>query len=144
MVLRDNWFSAAAEADNGAPIFINGRLDIEEFQQSGKFTERVEVYWKYTPDYNHLPSDKEGKMMEEVLELLKKTMEKDKLAILTGVYTGNDERTMVFYTRTARVWGERLNEALKNLPQLPLQIYVEKDKEWNEYKEMLEAKEYGE
>ena len=41
MVLRDNWFSAAAEADNGAPIFINGRIDIDEFRNSGKFPERV-------------------------------------------------------------------------------------------------------
>ena len=29
MILKDNWFSAAAEADNGSPIFINGRLEIQ-------------------------------------------------------------------------------------------------------------------
>lgn len=144
MVLRDNWFSAAAEADNGAPIFINGRIDIDEFRNSGKFPERVEVYWAYVPYYNHLPSEEEGKQMEEVLDLLKRAMEKDKLAILTGVYTGNDERTMVFYTRSARVWGERLNDVLSELPLLPIEIYVEKDVEWNEYAEMLEAQEFGE
>ena len=144
MVLRDNWFSAAAEADNGAPIFINGRIDIDEFRNSGKFPERVEVYWAYAPYYNHLPSEEEGKQMEEVLDLLKRAMEKDKLAILTGVYTGNDERTMVFYTRSARGWGERLNDVLSELPLLPIEIYVEKDVEWNEYAEMLEAQEFGE
>lgn len=144
MVLRDNWFSAAAEADNGAPIFINGRIDIDEFRNSGKFPERVEVYWAYAPCYNHLPSEEEGKQMEEVLDLLKRAMEKDKLAILTGVYTGNDERTMVFYTRSSRVWGERLNDVLSELPLLPIEIYVEKDVEWNEYAEMLEAQEFGE
>ena len=82
--------------------------------------------------------------MEEVLDLLKRAMEKDKLAILTGVYTGNDERTMVFYTRSSRVWGERLNDVLSELPLLPIEIYVEKDVEWNEYAEMLEAQEFGE
>ena len=144
MVLRDNWFSAAAEADNGAPIFINGRIDIEDFRTSGKFQERLEIYWNYTPAYNHLPSDEEAKLMEEVLDLLKRAAEKDKLAILTGVYTGNDERTMVFYTRNSRAFGTLLNEQLKDLPLLPLQIYVEKDAQWNEYAEMLEAREYGE
>ena len=144
MVLRDNWFSAAAEADNGAPIFINGRIDIDVFRTSGKFPERVEVYWAYAPSFNHLPSDEEGKQMEEVLTLLKRAAEKDKLAILTGVYTGNDERTMVFYTRNSQAFGKLLNEVLKDFPLLPLQLYVEKDVEWNEYAEMLEAREYGE
>lgn len=91
-----------------------------------------------------MPHDDEGKLMEEVLETLKKAMEKDKLAILTGIYTGNGERTLVFYTRTSRVFGERLNEALAPFELLPIELYVEIDKDWNEYNEMLEAQEYGE
>ena len=144
MILKDNWFSAAAESDNGAPIFINGRMDLEAFKNSGKFNERVEIYWNYKKGFNEMPHDDEGKLMEEVLETLKKAMEKDKLAILTGVYTGNGERTLVFYTRTARVFGERLNETLAPFELLPIELYVEKDREWNEYNEMLEAQEYGE
>ena len=144
MILKDNWFSAAAESDNGAPIFINGRMDLEAFKNSGKFNERVEIYWHYKKSFNEMPHDDEGKLMEEVLETLKKAMEKDKLAILTGVYTGNGERTLVFYTRTARVFGERLNETLAPFELLPIELYVEKDREWNEYNEMLEAQEYGE
>ena len=144
MILKDNWFSAAAEADNGAPIFINGRLDLEAFKNSGKFNERVESYWHDEKGFNEMPHDEEGQRMEEVLECLKKAMEKDKLAILTGIYTGNGERTLVFYTRTSRVFGERLNEALAPFELLPIELYVEIDKDWNEYNEMLEAQEYGE
>lgn len=144
MILKDNWFSAAAESDNGAPIFINGRLDLEAFKNSGKFNERVEIYWHYEKGFNEMPHDEEGQRMEEVLECLKKAMEKDKLAILTGIYTGNGERTLVFYTRTSRVFGERLNEALAPFELLPIELYVEIDKDWNEYNEMLEAQEYGE
>ena len=132
MILKDNWFSAAAEADNGAPIFINGRLDLEAFMNSGKFNERVEIYWHYEKGFNEMPHDEEGQRMEEVLECLKKAMEKDKLAILTGIYTGNRERTLVFYTRTSRVFGERLNEALAPFELLPIELYVEIDKDWNE------------
>lgn len=144
MILKDNWFSAAAEADNGAPIFINGRLDLEAFKNSGKFNERVEIYWHYKKGFNEMPHDEEGLRMEEVLECLKKAMEKDKLAILTGIYTGNGERTLVFYTRTSRVFGERLNEALAPFELLPIELYVEIDKDWNEYNEMMEAQKYGE
>jgi hypothetical protein len=91
-----------------------------------------------------MPSDNEGELMEKVVDALRNAVEKDKLAILTGIYTGNNERTMVFYTRTSRVFGERLNEALANLPQLPITLYVEIDPDWNEYTEMCEIKPFAE
>lgn len=133
-----------AEADNEMPIFVSGRDDLDEFRLSGKFKERVEIYWKYDSSHNGMPSDTEGELMEKVVDALRNAVEKDKLAILTGIYTGNNERTMVFYTRTSRIFGERLNEALANLPQLPITLYVEIDPEWNEYLEMCEIKPFAE
>lgn len=51
--------------------------------------------------------------MEAVEEALRKADGKERqAAILTGVYTGGGEKVWVFYTRTVRVFGERLNEAL--------------------------------
>ena len=144
MKLTDNWFSTMAEADNEMPIFVSGRDDLDEFRLSGKFKERVEIYWKYDSSHNGMPSDTEGELMEKVVDALRNAVEKDKLAILTGIYTGNNERTMVFYTRTSRVFGERLNEALANLPQLPITLYVEIDPDWNEYIEMCEIKPFAE
>ena len=133
-----------AEADNEMPIFVSGRDDLDEFRLSGKFKERVEIYWKYDSSHNCMPSDTEGELMEKVVDALRSAVEKDKLAILTGIYTGNNERTMVFYTRTSRVFGERLNESLANLPQLPITLYVEIDPDWNEYLEMCEIKPFAE
>ncbi len=133
-----------AEADNEMPIFVSGRDDLDEFRLSGKFKERVEIYWKYDSSHNGMPSDTEGELMEKVVDALRSAVEKDKLAILTGIYTGNNERTMVFYTRTSRVFGERLNESLANLPQLPITLYVEIDPDWNEYLEMCEIKPFAE
>ena len=71
----------------------------------------------------------------------KKTI--DKLAILTGVYTGGGEKVWVFYTRTVRVFGERLNEALAPFELLPISIYTEMDPDWEEYKDMYEMKEWA-
>ena len=77
--------------------------------------------------------------LEAVEEALRKAMEKkDKLAILTGVYTGGGEKVWVFYTRTVRVFGERLNEALAPFELLPISIYTEMDPDWEEYKDMYE------
>jgi hypothetical protein len=127
-----------AIADNELPIFISGREDLDEFRLSGKFKERVEIYWKYDSNHNGMPSDAEGELMEQVIDALRNAVEKDKLAILTGIYTGNNERTLVFYTRTSRVFGERLNDALAEFPQLPITLYVEIDPEWNEQQELYQ------
>lgn len=70
-------------------------------------------------------------------------MEKDKLAIQTSVYTGGGEKIWVYYTRTVRVFGERLNEALKDFEQLPITIYTELDPEWEEYRDMYEMKQWA-
>ena len=143
MRLSDNWFTALSENEEGDMITIYGREDLEEFIAAGKFKERVEVTWKYSPDTNGLPSNADAELMESVEAVLRKAMEKDKLAILSSVYTGGGERIWVFYARTARVFGERLNEALKDFELLPLSLYVEKDPDWEEYKDMYEMKEWS-
>ena len=143
MRLSDNWFTALSENEEGDMITIYGREDLEEFIASGKFKERVEVTWKYSPDTKGLPSNADAELMESVEAVLRKAMEKDKLAILSNVYTGGGERIWVFYARTARVFGERLNEALKDFELLPLSLYVEKDPDWEEYKDMYEMKEWS-
>ena len=144
MKLTDKWFSTMAEADNEMPIFVSGRDNIDEFRLLGKFKERVEIYWEYESAHNGMPSDAEGELMEQVIDALRKAVEKDKLAILTGIYTGNNERTLVFYTRTSRVFGERLNESLAEFPRLPITLYVENDPNWEEYKELCEIKPFAE
>ena len=76
--------------------------------------------------------------MEAVQDRLQKAMERDKLAILTGIYTGNGKREWIFIARNTQAFGERLNEALAGLPALPIEIYAEKDPDNEEYKDMLE------
>lgn len=144
MKLTNEWFSATAEAENGSPIFISGRNQVDSFRLSGKYKERVEIYWKYEPHFNGMPSDKDGKLMEDVLEKLQPAFEKSQLAILTGIYTGDGERTLVFYTRAIHAFQDTLNATLQDFEPLPLSLYVENDIEWNEYLEMCEIKPFAE
>ena len=140
MKLTDKWFTALSEAENGQMVFINGRDDIADFVRSGKFKERAEVTWRYEADAKGMPDDDTAKLMEEVQLALQKAMEKDKLSIMTGVYTGDGERTLVFITRNVPAFGERLNQALAPFPLLPITIYTEKDPQNEEYLDMLEMK----
>lgn len=141
MKLTDEWFTAIAESEDGKDsIFVSGRCDIESFRGSGKFRERIEVTWHYDADAVGMPDEQTAEKMEQVKEALKKAVEKNKLAILTGVYTGSGERNMVFYTRNVPAFGETLNSALSGFELLPITIYSERDEAWNEYDEMYELR----
>lgn len=143
MKLSNEWFTALSESETAQLITVSGRDELMEFVQSGKFKERVEITWKYEGDEKGMPFDAVAEQIEEVQETLRKAMEKDKLSILTGVYTGGGEKIWVFYTRTVRVFGERLNEALASFELLPISIYTEIDPEWEEYLDMYEMKQWA-
>lgn len=143
MKLSNEWFTALSEDEDGHLVTVYGRDELTEFIQSGKLKERVEITWKYEGDEKGMPSDELAARMETVEETLRKVMEKDKLAILTAVYTGAGEKIWVFYTRTVRVFGERLNEALAPFDLLPISIYTEVDPEWEEYLDMYEMKQWA-
>lgn len=141
MVLTDKWFTALSENEDGSYTFISGRSDIDAFINSKKMKQRMEVTWRYEADEKGMPKiDKEAMIMEEVENRLRRAMEKDKLAILTGIYTGQGKREWIFITRNLNAFGERLNEALGGLHQLPIEIYAEDDPDNEEYKNLLEIK----
>lgn len=143
MRLSNVWFTALSEDDKGHMVSVYGRDELDEFVKSGKFKERVEITWKYESDAKGMPSDELAEKMETVEETLRKAMEKDKLSILSGVYTGGGEKVWVYYTRTTRVFGERLNEVLAPFEVLPITIYTEVDPGWEEYLDMYEMKEWA-
>jgi len=143
MKLSDEWFTALSQNDNGQLITVSGRDELTEFVNSGKYNERAEVTWKYDGDEKGMPPESIAKQIEAVEEALRHVMEKDKLAITTAIYTGGGEKTWVFYTRTARVFGERLNEALASFELLPITIYTEVDPGWEESLDMYEMKEWA-
>ncbi len=141
MVLTDKWFTALSENEDGSFTFISGRSGIDDFIASGKLKERLEVTWKYTSDNKGLPAnDREAELMEEVEEKLRRAMEKDKLAILTGIYTGQGSRQWIWICRNTPAFGERLNDTLQGYPKLPISIYAEQDPENREYRELLELR----
>ncbi|MDH6304539.1 hypothetical protein M2459_001272 [Parabacteroides sp. PF5-5] len=144
MKLTNEWFTALSGNESGDLVTVIGRDSLAEFIQSGKYKERVEITWKYEPDEKGMPSEPDAERMEAVQETLQKAMEKkDKLSILTAIYTGGGEKIWVFYTRTVRVFGERLNEVLAPFELLPISIYTELDPDWEEYKDMYEMKDWA-
>ncbi len=119
MKLGDVWFSAIAEAENSDHmIVVSGRTEIEPFIQSGKFKERVEITWKYEADSKGMPNETTGKLMEEVQTVLKQAMEKDKLAIFTGIlYRRRRTHMGILYPQYTciRTYAQRNSRSVRNV-----------------------------
>ncbi|MEE0978869.1 MAG: DUF695 domain-containing protein [Muribaculaceae bacterium] len=138
---KEDWWTSPAESDNGNLIMVTGRRDVDKFRDNPKFNIRVEVTWTYGPSADGMPDFQTSQTMEQVQDALQATFKKDPVAVLTGIYTGDNRRNWIFYTLSTHIFGRKLNETLADFPLLPLQIYCENDPEWAEYAEMKELSE---
>lgn len=128
------WWTAPADGDHGGLVMVTGRNDIGAFRANPRFNTRVEVTWTYPG--GGMPDESDARLMEQVHDLLLAEFDRDPVAVMTGVFTGDGERTWVFYTLSTNIFGRKLNEILSPLPLLPLSIYCENDPQWEQYDEM--------
>ncbi|MBQ8773720.1 MAG: DUF695 domain-containing protein [Muribaculaceae bacterium] len=141
MKIGSDWWTAPTESESGRLIMATGRGGMEEVRASGKYNIRIEITWKYSGDKSGMPDFATSTLMEAVHEALTNAFKKDRIAVMTGVYTGDDERNWVFYTRSIHIFNRVINNALADFELLPITIYSENDSEWNEYDEMRELSE---
>lgn len=137
MASKNDWWTCPTESEDGRLVMVTGRRDIEKFRDNPRFNIRVEITWVYNESKAAgMPDLATSELMEQATENLNTIFEKDPVAVLTGIYTGAGERNWVFYTLSTHIFQRKLNEALAELPLLPLQISAENDAEWEEYAEM--------
>ena len=101
--ISDDWWTAPAEGDSGNLILVTGRRSMDNVIESGLYRYRVEVTWRYEGDDKALPVYADSKVMEEVTDALNDSFDRDPVAVLTGIYTGDGERNWVFYTRSLHI-----------------------------------------
>lgn len=142
MKLSDNWFTVLGDSEDGKLIFVTGRLDLEAFRMSKKLKVRVDIKWAYDADEEGMPAEADAELIAEIEPLLRKEMERDKLAILVGNYTGAGEKSWIWYTRHLPTFGERLNNVLSTYQTLPLDIDCVEDEDWDEYQDLLTFRSY--
>ncbi|MGM9859238.1 MAG: DUF695 domain-containing protein [Muribaculaceae bacterium] len=132
------WWTAPAVADDGRDMMVSGRSDVATFRRNPKFKIRIEIVWAYDALPNGMPCDADAEIMGQATDNLLEILHKDPVAVMTGIFTGAGERTWVFYTLSTNIFQKKLNEALADLPLLPLQISAENDPDWEAYQEMAE------
>lgn len=141
MKIGNDWWTSPTESESGALVMVTGRRGVEQARESGKYKIRVEITWKYPGNSAGMPDEPTSMVMEAVQEALTSTFDKDPVAILTGIYTGDNERNWIFYTTSVHIFEKKINVALAPFDLLPINIYTENDPDWLEYDEMREASE---
>lgn len=135
----EKFWTYPAESESGRTILVTGRDGIDKFRLSGKYIYRINVWWDYTPGSDGLPSDADARLMEQATDALLSAFGKDKVGVLTGIYTGDGRRDWVFYTKNLAIFSKVFNAALSELDTMPLVIEGTEDPEWSEYLEMRES-----
>ena len=137
MASKNDWWTCPTESEDGRLVMVTGRRDIAKFKENKRFSIRVEITWIYdeSPEAG-MPDLATSELMEQATDNLAKIFDADPVAVMTGIYTGAGERNWVFYTLSTHIFQRELNEALAELPLLPLQISAENDADWEEYAEM--------
>lgn len=137
--IPDIWWTAPAESENGKMVMVTGRDCVEKAKNSGKYNDRIEISWIYDGDDNGMPNIITSERMQEVTEVMQNAFKSDPIAIMTGIYTGDNRRDWILYTRNIGIFNGVLNKALSVFEELlPISIYAEKDADWSEYVEMRE------
>lgn len=136
--MADKWWSYPAEAESGKTIIVTGRDGVAKEMESGKYQYRINVAWDYHALPDGMPEDEEAKVMEKATDALLEAFKKDKVAVMTGIYTGDGCRDWVFYCKNLHIFSKVFNKALVDVEQMPLRIEAESDPDWEEYREMRE------
>lgn len=134
----DKWWSYPADGENGKTVIVSGHDGINKFRENGKYIYRIDVSWRYNALPSGMPEDADAELMEQATDALQAAFAKDKVAVMTGIYTGDGRRDWVFYTKNLHIFSIVFNKALETLDAMPLEISASEDPGWEEYSEMRE------
>lgn len=129
---------ARSDASDATLSFLQVRIHLGEELKSGKYPHVVMIAWDIWGGAN-LPSEEEGVLMTRFLEAIQPPLEKNKLALLAYIYTGEGRREYCFYTRNVNAFLATLNDSVEEFPTLPLSIEHFEDLECSLFEDAYQA-----
>lgn len=132
------WNGAEGSRD-GQPILLRYRPELEMFLGDPRYPRRLVITWSYACDNSSgMPSNDQSDAMKEFEDLLQAHLDPDGTAILAFVRTHSGSRCWTYYIADPKLLSQRINTALANHPNLPIEFEVEGDPEWTALKTILE------
>ena len=132
----DAWNIAEGKMDGyQAQIRYRPQLDVESLQS--RFTKLLTIVWEYEPNEedDSLPYSEDFDSMQSFETKLTDSLEEKDVGVITYVFTSNGQRKFYFYVNDVNTVGDTLNSEIE--PGLPIQLSVEEDEDWQEFKNIL-------
>ncbi|MEG4208361.1 DUF695 domain-containing protein [Microcoleus sp. Pol7_A1] len=131
------WATAVSRhhTEDRAIVFRYVKTFTPQFNRSSQ-PDRIILVWNYKSD-SGMPSVKERQMMDKLEDSLSPTIEGDGFATLALVSTGENSREWIYYARSEDEFMVRLNAALKDSPEYPIEIHAAPDPAWETYEEFF-------
>jgi len=128
---------ATVSKQNGNLLSVKVRNDIPTEAQPAKYSNAIEMHWKYAPDAQGLPAEKTLNQIAK-LEAAIDPIQGDRVGYLMLIVTGNGERTWLWYVADPKAFGAALNRLIPGHP-FPITLNTAgKDPNWTTYRAMRE------
>lgn len=135
--IGDNW-TCATGVNNGLPQLIRCRTNLDEIAARKTHRRLLRITWKYaTTDRSGLPSADLNERMATFENAVVGELERDFLAIFVSIWVSNGIKEWSAYVSDAQRTCDRLNQALESYDPFPVELTVEDDPSWREYKSLL-------
>jgi hypothetical protein len=121
------------------PTVLRFRPSLQSSLGDERYPQRLMIVWKYeTVDASGMPSETQSADMKDFEDTLIEALDPDRLAVLAFVFTTAGSREWHFYLSDAEEAGVRINQALANIPQLPIELSVAHDPEWSQLSQVYQ------
>lgn len=129
------WATAVSkhQTEDRAIVFRFIKTFPEGFSRSEQ-PDRVILLWRYS-SANGMPSRSEREQMDKLEDLLRPIVDRDRIATLVLVSTGENFREWTYYAKKEAAFLARLNETLKGRPRFPIEIHAASDPSWSTYEQ---------
>lgn len=135
---EQEWLTATALEDDFTIIFrLLPKIPAEI--STADFSARIEIVWSYqSPNDSGMPGAEVQQKMNEFEQRLESAWQDSGLGYLTMLLTGNQICEWQWYVKETDQALQILNEAMADLPPLPLEIHTEADPDWYAYSNFMQ------
>ena len=135
--IGDHW-TCATGVNNGLPQLVRCRTNVDKIAGRKTHPRLLKITWRYpTTDKSGLPSAELNEAMATFENAVVGELERDLLAIFVSVWVCNGIKEWSAYVSDAQRTCDRLNQALESYEPFPVELTVEDDPNWREYRSLL-------
>jgi hypothetical protein len=121
------------------PTVLRFRPSLEAFLGDENYPRRLTIIWAFeATDEGGMPSETQSADMKDFEDTLIDALDPDRLAIIAFVFTSAGSREWHFYLSDVSEVGIRINKALSTIPNLPIDLTIDDDPEWDELRQVYQ------